>query len=142
MRPPPASTLARCRASGRRCRTGPRQGTCALWSRKMSTPDPPPKQRDLTSKTVAAVAVAILLIAFGLSNRDDVPIDWLTGPTSTPRTRGRPLTAPTPRSPLSGAASALSSATWRSGAARGERAHATNDLRVGLEGRAHVVGDR
>ena len=46
----------------------------------MSTPDPPPKkQRDLTSKTIAAVAVAILLLAFGLSNRDDVSIDWLVG---------------------------------------------------------------
>ena len=50
----------------------------------MSTPDPPPKKRDLTSKTIAAVAVAILLIAFGLSNRDDVPIDWLVGTTDTP----------------------------------------------------------
>jgi uncharacterized integral membrane protein len=50
----------------------------------MSTPDPPPKQRDLTSKTIAAVAVAILLIAFGLSNRDDVSIDWLVGTTDTP----------------------------------------------------------
>jgi uncharacterized integral membrane protein len=45
----------------------------------MSTPDPPPKRRDLTSKTIAAVAVAILLLAFGLSNRDDVSIDWLVG---------------------------------------------------------------
>ena len=53
-------------------------------SRKMSTPDPPPKQRDLTSKTIAALAVAILLIAFGLSNRDDVSIDWLVGTTDTP----------------------------------------------------------
>src|SRR4029450_5408751 len=79
MRPPPASTLARCRGSGRRCRRGPPRGTCALWSRKMSTPDPPPKKRDLTSKTIAAVAVAILLLAFGLSNRDDVSIDWLVG---------------------------------------------------------------
>lgn len=51
----------------------------------MSTPEPQPKKsRDLTSKTVAAVAVAILLIAFGLSNRDDVPIDWLVGTTKTP----------------------------------------------------------
>jgi uncharacterized integral membrane protein len=50
----------------------------------VSTPERPPKQRDLTSKTVAAVAVAILLIAFGLSNRDDVPIDWLVGTTDTP----------------------------------------------------------
>lgn len=50
----------------------------------MSTPERSPKRRDLTSKTVAAVAVAILLIAFGLSNRDDVPIDWLVGTTDTP----------------------------------------------------------
>jgi uncharacterized integral membrane protein len=50
----------------------------------MSTPDPPPKQRDLTSKTIAAVAVAVLLLAFGLSNRDDVSIDWLVGTTDTP----------------------------------------------------------
>jgi uncharacterized integral membrane protein len=50
----------------------------------MSTPDPPPKQRDLTSKTIAAVAVAILLLAFGLSNRDDVSIDWLVGTSDTP----------------------------------------------------------
>ena len=50
----------------------------------MSTPGPAPKQRDLKSKTIAALAVAILLIAFGLSNRNDVPIDWLVGTTATP----------------------------------------------------------
>ena len=50
----------------------------------MSTPDPAPKQRDLRSKTIAAVAVGVLLIAFGLSNRNDVPIDWLVGTTDTP----------------------------------------------------------
>jgi uncharacterized integral membrane protein len=50
----------------------------------MSTPDPPPKERDLRSKTIAAVAVAILLIAFGLSNRNDVAINWLVGTTDTP----------------------------------------------------------
>jgi uncharacterized integral membrane protein len=50
----------------------------------MSTPDPPPKERDLKSKTIAALAVAVLLIAFGLSNRNDVPIDWLVGTTDTP----------------------------------------------------------
>jgi uncharacterized integral membrane protein len=50
----------------------------------MSTPDPAPKRRDLRSKTIAAVAVGILLIAFGLSNRNDVPIDWLVGTTDTP----------------------------------------------------------
>ena len=43
----------------------------------MSTPDPAPKRRDLKSKTIAALAVGVLLIAFGLSNRNDVPIDWL-----------------------------------------------------------------
>jgi uncharacterized integral membrane protein len=50
----------------------------------MSTPDPPPKRRDLTSKTIAAVAVAVLLLAFGLSNRNDVSIDWLVGTSDTP----------------------------------------------------------
>jgi uncharacterized integral membrane protein len=51
----------------------------------MSTPEHPPKKaRDLKSKTVAALAVAVLLIAFGLSNRNDVPIDWLVGTTDTP----------------------------------------------------------
>jgi uncharacterized integral membrane protein len=50
----------------------------------VSTPEGPQKRRDLTSKTVAAFAVAILLIAFGLSNRNDVPIDWLVGTTDTP----------------------------------------------------------
>jgi uncharacterized integral membrane protein len=50
----------------------------------VSTPEGPSMGRDLTSKTVAAVAVAILLIAFGLSNRNDVPIDWLVGTTDTP----------------------------------------------------------
>jgi uncharacterized integral membrane protein len=50
----------------------------------MSTPDPPPKERDLKSKTIAALAVGILLLAFGLSNRNDVPINWLVGTTATP----------------------------------------------------------
>jgi uncharacterized integral membrane protein len=52
----------------------------------VSTPpeDRPSKRGDATSKTVAALAVAVLLIAFGLSNRDDVPIDWLVGTTNTP----------------------------------------------------------
>ena len=50
----------------------------------MSTPDPAPKRRDLKSKTIAALAVGVLLIAFGLSNRNDVPIDWLVGTTDTP----------------------------------------------------------
>jgi uncharacterized integral membrane protein len=50
----------------------------------MSTPEPSPKGRDLASKTVAAGAVALLLIAFGLSNRNDVKINWLVGTTDTP----------------------------------------------------------
>jgi uncharacterized integral membrane protein len=51
----------------------------------MSTQErPPKKERDYLSKTIAAIAVAILLIAFGLSNRDDVPIDWLVTTTKTP----------------------------------------------------------
>jgi uncharacterized integral membrane protein len=50
----------------------------------MSTQERPPKERDYLSKTIAAIAVAILLIAFGLSNRDDVPIDWLVTTTSAP----------------------------------------------------------
>jgi uncharacterized integral membrane protein len=50
----------------------------------MSTPDRPPKERALVPKTVAALAVAFLLIAFGLSNRNDVPINWMVGTTSTP----------------------------------------------------------
>jgi len=51
---------------------------------RVSTPEGPSKREVVTSKTVAAVAVAILLIAFGLSNRDDVPVDWLVGTTHTP----------------------------------------------------------
>lgn len=50
----------------------------------MSTPEGPSKREVVTAKTVAAVAVAALLIAFGLSNRNDVPIDWLVGTTDTP----------------------------------------------------------
>jgi uncharacterized integral membrane protein len=49
----------------------------------MSTPEPPPKRRDYLSKTIAAAAVAFLLIAFGLSNRNDVRINWLVTTTST-----------------------------------------------------------
>jgi uncharacterized integral membrane protein len=44
----------------------------------------PPKERAYLSKTIAAVAVAILLIAFGLSNQNDVRIDWLVTTTQTP----------------------------------------------------------
>jgi uncharacterized integral membrane protein len=35
------------------------------------------KERALVSKTVAAIAVAFLLIAFGISNDNSVPIDYL-----------------------------------------------------------------
>ena len=35
------------------------------------------KERALVSKTIAAVAVAFLLIAFGISNDTDVPVDYL-----------------------------------------------------------------
>jgi uncharacterized integral membrane protein len=48
----------------------------------VSTQERPPKQRNIASKTIAAVAVAILLIAFGLSNRHDVRIDWLVTTTN------------------------------------------------------------
>jgi uncharacterized integral membrane protein len=50
----------------------------------VSTPEGPSKREVVTSKTIAALAVAALLIAFGLSNRDDVPVDWLVGTTHTP----------------------------------------------------------
>jgi uncharacterized integral membrane protein len=35
------------------------------------------KERAIASKTIAAVAVAFVLIAFGLSNDDTVPVDYL-----------------------------------------------------------------
>jgi uncharacterized integral membrane protein len=38
---------------------------------------PVKKQRAIASKTVAAVAVAFLLIAFGVSNDDRVAVDYL-----------------------------------------------------------------
>src|SRR4051795_5201745 len=38
---------------------------------------PARKERALASKTVAAVAVAFVLIAFGVSNDDRVPVDYL-----------------------------------------------------------------
>jgi uncharacterized integral membrane protein len=38
---------------------------------------PVKKERAIASKTIAAVAVAFLLIAFGVSNDDQVPIDYL-----------------------------------------------------------------
>jgi uncharacterized integral membrane protein len=41
------------------------------------------RERPVASKTVAALAVAVLLIAFGASNRRQVKIDWLVFSTST-----------------------------------------------------------
>ena len=35
------------------------------------------KERAIASKTIAAVAVAFVLVAFGLSNDDRVPVDYL-----------------------------------------------------------------
>ena len=49
-----------------------------------ATKERTPKERAYLSKTIAAVAVAILLIAFGLSNRNEVKIDWLVTTTQTP----------------------------------------------------------
>ena len=41
------------------------------------TQPPARKERALVSKTIAAVAVAFVLIAFGVSNNDKVPVDYL-----------------------------------------------------------------
>jgi uncharacterized integral membrane protein len=38
---------------------------------------PARKERALASKTIAAVAVAFVLIAFGVSNNDSVSVDYL-----------------------------------------------------------------
>jgi len=38
---------------------------------------PVKKERAIASKTIAAVAVAFVLIAFGVSNNDKVPVDYL-----------------------------------------------------------------
>jgi uncharacterized integral membrane protein len=38
---------------------------------------PVKKERALASKTIAAAAVAFLLIAFGVANNDRVPVDYL-----------------------------------------------------------------
>jgi uncharacterized integral membrane protein len=38
---------------------------------------PVKKERALASKSIAALAVAFLLIAFGVSNNDSVPVDYL-----------------------------------------------------------------
>jgi uncharacterized integral membrane protein len=56
----------------------------------MSTPQrdapraPVRKERAVASKTIAALAVALLLIAFGIANSDDVRINWLVVHSSTP----------------------------------------------------------
>lgn len=55
----------------------------------MSTDDPdrPPvvkKERAIASKTIAAVAVAFVLLAFGVSNTDRVQVDYLVTDSSTP----------------------------------------------------------
>ena len=42
-----------------------------------TTEAPARKSRGLASKTIAAVAVAFLLIAFGVSNDNRVPVDYL-----------------------------------------------------------------
>jgi uncharacterized integral membrane protein len=41
------------------------------------------KERALASKTIAAVAVAALLVAFGVANSDKVKINWLIFSTRT-----------------------------------------------------------
>ena len=38
---------------------------------------PARKDRGIASKTIAAVAVAFLLVAFGVSNDNQVPVDYL-----------------------------------------------------------------
>ena len=38
---------------------------------------PAKKERALVPKTIAATAVAFVLIAFGVSNNDKVPVDYL-----------------------------------------------------------------
>jgi uncharacterized integral membrane protein len=56
----------------------------------MSTPPrdapraPVRKERAIASKTIAALAVAVLLIAFGVANSDDVRINWLVVHSNTP----------------------------------------------------------
>jgi uncharacterized integral membrane protein len=53
--------------------------------RPTSPPPPPPrKERALVSKSIAALALALLLAAFGVANDSDVPVDWLLGTTQTP----------------------------------------------------------
>lgn len=56
----------------------------------MSTPPrdasrrPVKKERAIASKSIAAAAVALLLIAFGVANSGDVRINWLVFHSSTP----------------------------------------------------------
>ena len=53
----------------------------------MTKPEPERKsavQRAATSRTVAALVIAGLLVAFGVANNDDVPVDWIITTTQTP----------------------------------------------------------
>jgi uncharacterized integral membrane protein len=45
---------------------------------------PVKKERAIVSKTIAAIAVAFLLIAFGVSNDKHVPVDYLVFTRSSP----------------------------------------------------------
>ena len=45
---------------------------------------PVKKERAIASKSIAALAVAVLLIAFGVANSDDVRINWLVVHSNTP----------------------------------------------------------
>ena len=45
---------------------------------------PARKERALASKTIAAAAVAFLLIAFGVANDDRVPVDYLVATRDSP----------------------------------------------------------
>jgi uncharacterized integral membrane protein len=45
---------------------------------------PAKKSRGIASKTIAAIAVAFLLIAFGVSNDDQVPVDYLVLTSNSP----------------------------------------------------------
>jgi uncharacterized integral membrane protein len=45
---------------------------------------PAKKERAIASKTIAAIAVAFLLIAFGVSNDKHVPVDYLVFTRSSP----------------------------------------------------------
>jgi uncharacterized integral membrane protein len=52
----------------------------------MSTPEPERRsmaQRAAASKTLAALVVAGLLVAFGVANDNDVPVDWIVATTQT-----------------------------------------------------------